>query len=68
MASCAKILSSLAESVRVAGSSSTPDMVVDASFGSDTKLIWLMWDRLDLGGVHQEECTSRDDWEDERKW
>jgi hypothetical protein len=31
-------------------------------------MIWLMWDRLDLGGVHQEECTSRDDWEDERKW
>jgi hypothetical protein len=31
-------------------------------------VIWLMWDRLDLGGVHQEECTSRDDWEDERKW
>ena len=32
------------------------------------QMIWLMWDRLDLGGVHQEECTSRDDWEDERKW
>jgi hypothetical protein len=50
----------------VVGSSSTPDMVVDVSFGYGTKLMGVMWIGLGLGGVHQDECTSRLDWEEER--
>uniref|UniRef100_A0A0A9C5N2 Uncharacterized protein n=1 Tax=Arundo donax TaxID=35708 RepID=A0A0A9C5N2_ARUDO len=50
VASCAMMRSSLAESVKVAGSVSEPDMLVDARDESDTNLLW-----RSQRGEHREE-------------